>query len=75
MKRRGFLALPGLALLARVASGIKRRIARRFVTVGKGGDHATLLAAWDEVAEAGGGEILLLSDDNSGSFIWGGNDT
>ena len=59
MNRRGFLSLPVVAGLARLCAGIKRRVARQFVTVGKGCDHETIASAWAEVSEAGGGTIYV----------------
>ena len=60
MNRRGFLASPLIAFLAGAVSKVRKRLARKFVTVGKGGDHGTLRAALDEAREAGGGTVFLL---------------
>ena len=60
MNRRGFLASPLIAFLAGAVSKVRKRLARKFVTVGKGGDHRTLRAALAEVSEAGGGTVYVL---------------
>lgn len=60
MNRRGFLSLPFFAAAAHAISKVRRFVARKFVTVGRSGDHATLREAIAEVNAAGGGMVVLL---------------
>ena len=67
MNRRSFIgwlgalaALPVVGPVLRSVPPIRREYARRFVTVGVGGDHETIAAAFDEVHRAGGGTIYFL---------------